>query len=135
LSVSKSRKISRTLFDDFEKHIADFPGRHGSIVGQKYAEMDRCGTSLWNLSTTLRRSTNEDESPDFSMVLLMTRVYAFLMIDYAYNSGDKEPSNLTRVMKLGLKTAKNCLGTFSPSYKLLSDRKQAQNNMTMHTGS
>ena len=45
------------------------------------------------------------------IVLLLARVYAFLMLDCAHVAGKSTGGNLARTMKIGLKAGKNCDGT------------------------
>lgn len=44
------------------------------------------------------------------IVLLMARVFAFLLLDCALEHGKSTATNLVRLMKIGIKAAKNCIG-------------------------
>ncbi|KAM3081866.1 Transcription factor [Clarireedia jacksonii] len=95
-------------------------------TGECAEEIDEVGTRLWNLGTRVRRVVlgGGDEKGDSSgvekkemrKILLMVRVYAFLMLDFAGGGagkmgsmGKKSRENLLRLMKAGIKTGKNCL--------------------------
>jgi hypothetical protein len=108
-STSTGLKISPSLVDKLEHHIQNFPLNLGSAAATKYGELDRSGTALWNLSTRLKR--NDDlNNTQILTVLAMARLYALLMLDCAHSSGNGAFTNVARVMKVALKTAKNCLG-------------------------
>ena len=80
-------------------------------TGPKGEEIDGKGTTLWNLCTRLRRNYDLDNPQDVPLVLLMARVFAFLLLDCALENGDNTTANLVRLMKVGMKAAKNCIGT------------------------
>jgi hypothetical protein len=102
-------KASENLIDSLEKQIHSFPNNVTSAAALKYGELDVVGTELWNICTRLKRREeyNKQQAP---VVIVMTRVYAFLMLDCAQSSGNGTLSNILRVKKIALKTAKNCLG-------------------------
>jgi hypothetical protein len=109
LSEPTGPRISASLVDKLENHIQTFPANVGSAASAKYEDLDRSGTTLWNLCTRLKRS-DEPNNQQKPLVLAMTRLYAFLMLDSGQNSGKGNFTNGVRVMKVALKTAKNCLG-------------------------
>jgi len=101
-------KISPALVDKLENQIQSFPRNLGSAAAIKYGEFDKTGTALWNMSSRLRR--NDDlNNQQTQIVLAMARLYALLMLDCAQRSGGGS-TNVARVMKVALKTAKQCLG-------------------------
>lgn len=108
-SASTGLKVSTGLVDKLENHIQGFPHNLGSAAAIKYGELDKTGTSLWNLSTRLKRNDDLNNQQTLT-VLAMTRLYALLMLDCAHISGRGGSTNVARVMKVALKTAKHCLG-------------------------
>jgi hypothetical protein len=68
---------------------------------------------LWNLCTRLRRNYDLDKPQEVPIILLVTRVFAFLLLDCALESGKGGTDSLLRVMKVGIKAAKNCIGGLS----------------------
>ena len=96
--------------DKLENNIQSFPLNLGSAAVTKYCELDRSGTALWNLSARLKHDNGLSNTQTLT-VLAMARLYALLMLDCAHSSGNGAFTNVARVMKVALKTAKNCLGT------------------------
>ena len=84
-------------------------------------DLDIRGTSLWNLCTRLRRSIDSHALDTTSEVLLNARTFAFLLLDLAYMGGRNAAGNLTRLMRIGLKAAKNCLGMYARGASLLTN--------------
>jgi hypothetical protein len=112
-STSTGLKILPNLVDKLENNIQSFPLNLGSAAATKYGDLDRGGTALWNLSARLKRGDGRSNTQTLT-VLAMARLYAFLMLDCAHRSGNGAYTNVPRVMKVALKTAKNCLGRKSP---------------------
>lgn len=110
LSTSNGPRIDANLTEHLERQLQTFPTNLGNLAVQKYGLLDSKGTELWNLSTRLRRNDGFHSQKNNSIVVLMMRVYAFLMLDGAQNSGKGTFANAVRVMKLSLKAAKNCIG-------------------------
>ena len=79
-----------------------------SAAALKCGELDTTGTGLWNTCTRLRR--REESNKQISVIIMMARVYAFLILDCAQSSGNGTLNNILRVEKVALKTAKSCLG-------------------------
>lgn len=121
-STSTGLKISPNLIDKLENNIQSFPPNLGSTAAATYGNLDRSGTALWNLAARLKRD-DELSNTQTLTVLAMARLYAFLMLDCAHSSGNGAFTNIARVMKVALKTARNCLGTscspFPPIYLTL----------------
>jgi hypothetical protein len=88
--------------------ISNFPTVKslGLSVSSRYEEVDRIGTSLWNLCTRLRRNYDNIPQP---AILLVTRAFAFLLLDCALESGNGTTANVIRLMKIGIKASKNCI--------------------------
>ena len=101
---------SGPLFDKTQKHILTFPSGLGASTTPRREEIDGRGTALWNLCTRLRRNYDLDKPQEVPIILLVTRVFAFLLLDCALENGKGGTDNLLRVMKVGIKAAKNCIG-------------------------
>ena len=115
LPAAVSTKASEALHFDVEQQISAFPSNLTLCAASKYQELDNKGTSLWNLCTRLRREYDSENSHDMPVILLMARIFAFLLLDGANQCGKSEASNAVRLMKTGIKAAKNCLGRTSHS--------------------
>lgn len=98
------------LSERIQKHISTFPG---VSTASKCEEIDAKATVLWNICTRLRRNYDLDKPHDVPPILLLARVFAFLLLDCALENGKGGVANLTRVMKVGIKAAKNCIGESS----------------------
>jgi hypothetical protein len=99
---------TKTLEQDLQKQIAAFTANLSSLPSLRFQDIDNEATVLWNLCTRLRRG-HDAETPQFPhMAILMGRVFAFMLLDCARGKG--KFANLIRVMKVGLKTAKSCIG-------------------------
>ncbi|KAL2071470.1 hypothetical protein VTL71DRAFT_12705 [Oculimacula yallundae] len=120
LPAAASTKTSTSTTHELEKQISSFPENLTISASAKCEELDRSGTTIWNLCTRLRRDYDTDKPQDAPIVLLLARVYSFLMLDCAYLSG-KTVGNLERMMKIGLKAGKNCVESkqYAVSLKVL----------------
>lgn len=126
LPAAAASKTSTSTVQELEKLISSFP--HSVTTSSKCEELDRSGTAIWNLCTRLRRDYDTGKPQDMPIVLLLTRVYAFLMVDCAHVSGRSAGGNLVRMIKTGLKAGKSCLGEYSLAYHsslLIIPRMQA----------
>lgn len=110
-----------SLLSDIETQITTFPNKLGTAAVSKVEELDSKGTELWNTSTRLRRQHGEKGAKDMLILLLMTRVFAFLLLACAHEHGKSAPGNLVRVMKAGLKASKNCLGRILFTFSKITD--------------
>ncbi|TVY21229.1 hypothetical protein LARI1_G000647 [Lachnellula arida] len=109
LPAVASSRTPRILLSEVEKHVSSFPTAPNSLAASKCEEIDSAGTTLWNLCTRLLRD-HEPDSPKESPVILVTaRVLAFLLLNYAYESGEGAAGNILRLMKVGIKAAKSTL--------------------------
>ena len=97
------------LLSDLQKHVLDFPANLGSSAASKVEELDGIGTSLWNLCTRLRRNYELDNPKDIPEVLIISRVFSFQLLDGAREARKSTTANMLRLMKIGIKAAKNCL--------------------------
>ncbi|RDW82233.1 hypothetical protein BP6252_03345 [Coleophoma cylindrospora] len=104
-------KTNGTLLDDVETQIMTFPNKLGAAAVSKVREIDNKATELWNTSTRLRRQYEEADTKAMPVLILMTRVFAFLLLACAHEHGKSAPSNIVRLMKAGLKVSKNCLNS------------------------
>jgi hypothetical protein len=98
------------LFDNIQRHISTFPSILGLSTTAKCEEVDGKGTALWNLCTRLRRNYDPDKPQDVPVILLLARVFAFLLLDAGLENGRGTAADLVRLMKIGIKAAKNCIG-------------------------
>lgn len=130
---------TNTLFDDIQNHILTFPTTTHTTThlppssSPSCEEIDARGTALWNLCTRLRRryelessnnvNANKNDNDDGNknkkrdetppLILLLTRVFAFLLLDLALEKGRGDRmGGLVRVMRVGIKAARNCVGEF-----------------------
>ncbi|KAG4436689.1 hypothetical protein IFR05_007837 [Cadophora sp. M221] len=109
LPAAAATKTSTSTAQELENQLSNFPESLTITVLSKCEELDRSGTTIWNLCTRLRRDYDTDKPQDVPIVLLLARVYAFLMLDCAHLNGKTTGGNLARVMKAGLKAGKNCV--------------------------
>lgn len=98
------------LFDHLQNHVLEFPSNLGTSAATKCEEIDGIGTSLWNLCTRLRRHYESDNAKDIPSILIVARVFAFQLLDGALEVSESTTANTLRLMKIGTKAAKNCLG-------------------------
>lgn len=122
------------LVNDVQRSISSFPmfKTLGESIGSRCDELDSIGTALWNLCTRLRRNYDTDLSPqDMPIILVLARVFSFLLLDCALVIGKGTTSNVARVMKIGIKAAKNSLGKAYSTYDtaLLTDCRQGTDRM------
>ncbi|KAK6602521.1 hypothetical protein H4I95_06458 [Botrytis cinerea] len=129
-------------FKELENVIATFPTKLSASARDKAQELDEKATGIWNVATRLKRSLpgeNDDEGGDGGSktwdkrnelrdVLVMVRIFAFLVLDCANEcgnsaahlqadngrgeekeKGEKSRGNLLRLMKVGIKTGRDCL--------------------------
>lgn len=119
LSAATALKLPATLIDQLERHIQSFPNNLGSTAATRYGDLDKGGTGLWNLCTRLKRKDGDNKQQG-SLVLTMTRLYAFMLLYCAQNSGKGTFANGLRLMRVALKVAKSCLGTMRPRAQEMS---------------
>jgi hypothetical protein len=98
-----------TLLNELENQISNFPNKFGSIAASRREDVDIIGTRIWNLCTRLRRDFDTDNPKNVPVILLLARVFSFLLLDGAYD-GRSAPGSLLRLMKIGLKAGKSCIG-------------------------
>lgn len=112
LPAAASSRAPGALHEEVEKHISIFPNFSslGTAAAAKFEEIDSVGTTLWNLCTRLLRDHEPDDSKYRPDILLNTRVFAFLLLNCAHESGKGTSGNLLRLMKIGIKAAKSSLG-------------------------
>ncbi|KAG9248179.1 meiosis protein SPO22/ZIP4 like-domain-containing protein [Calycina marina] len=97
---------------DLQRHISFFPAAKslGEIGASKCEELDGNGTALWNLCTRLKRNYDTGTPQDVPIILLLARVFAFMVLYCALEVGKGTTGNVVRVMRIGIKAAKNCMG-------------------------
>ncbi|KAF8863587.1 SPO22-domain-containing protein [Acephala macrosclerotiorum] len=118
LPAAAASKTATTLLHETEKNLAAFPETINATAASKCEEFDRCGTTIWNLCTRLRRDYDTGKPEDVPLILLLARVYAFLLLDCAHQSGNAVPGNLPRLMRIGLKAARSGLDRKKPELAL-----------------
>lgn len=106
------------LLARLEEAIETFPPSFGSYAVRRYEDLDSNGTALWNLCTRLRREHESEKSDVWQVLLLMARVYAFLLLDCAQSGERGTVSNVVRLFKIGLKAAKGCIDNQQPDLAL-----------------
>jgi hypothetical protein len=111
LPASTTARTPGTLLTEIENQISNFPNKFGAVAASKYEEVDQIGATIWNLCTRLRRDFESDNPKDIPIILLLARVFSFLLLDGAYDGGRNAPGNLARLMKIGIKAGKNCIGS------------------------
>lgn len=72
----------------------------------RHEELDGRGTSIWNLSTRLKREGGNAHGRKLTCLL---RAFAFLLLDSAYQPSGSTIENAVRLQKVALKAAKYCL--------------------------
>lgn len=110
LPTAVSSPVQGALFNDVQKYVLAFPNNLAQSTVSKFEEIDSNGTALWNLCTRLRRNYDSDNQQDVPIILFMARVFAFLLLDCALEGGMSTTANTLRLMKIGIKAAKNCIG-------------------------
>jgi hypothetical protein len=106
--------------------MSNFPNKFGPIAASRCEEIDRIGTIIWNICTRLRREFDTDEPKDIPIILLLARVFSFLLLGGAYDGGRSAPGNLGRLMKIGIKAGKSCIGLWKwvdETYMLMLSQK------------
>ncbi|TGO66305.1 hypothetical protein BOTNAR_0064g00120 [Botryotinia narcissicola] len=128
-------------FKELKKSIATFPTKLSSSAKDKAQELDEKATAIWNIATRLKRSLPAENDVDedggsktwdkrneLRAVLIMVRMFAFLVLDCANECGnsvahiqagtggdegkeirEKSRGNLLRLMRVGIKTGRDCL--------------------------
>lgn len=110
LPTAISARTAPFLVQDIHEQISNIPNKRLSAAESRCGELDNRGTSLWNLCTRLRRIFDSDNLANVPPILLVTRVFAFLLLDCAYENGNNVAGNFTRLLKISVKAAKSCLG-------------------------
>ncbi|APA16318.1 hypothetical protein SS1G_14347 [Sclerotinia sclerotiorum 1980 UF-70] len=145
-------------FRELENSIATFPTKLSSSARDKAQELDEKATHIWNVATRLRRSLpgeNDmevdddgsktwDKKNELKGLLIMVRMFAFLVLDCANECGnsaaylreatsenkdkekvEKSKGNLLRLMKVGIKTGRDCLNGQKIDYAVKALEKLA----------
>ncbi|TGO20156.1 hypothetical protein BTUL_0001g01680 [Botrytis tulipae] len=135
-------------FKELENSIATFPTKLSASAKDKAQELDEKATGIWNIATRLKRSLpaeNDidedggsktwDKRNELRAVLVMVRMFAFLVLDCANECGnsvahiqagtggdeekeirEKSRGNLLRLMRVGIKTGRDCLNDQNIDY-------------------
>jgi hypothetical protein len=104
------------VLPELQTHLAYFPI---VVPASRRGEFDAIGTDIWNLSTRLFRTAEDDSRSDKSTICLL-RVFACLLLDTA-NDAAGGCHNGVRVLKVVLKAARSCAkeGEFDWGTKML----------------
>jgi hypothetical protein len=94
-----------------------FPGSAKSTSNIVLNELEACGSEIWNASTHLIRSAqaaehHEDGPVDCARASFLFRIFAFMLLDFAFQSRpkrQKDQDRLIRNLKVGIKACKVCL--------------------------
>lgn len=93
-------------------------------------QVEETGTDLWNLCTRKRRNEGERTSTGYCRVLLLARIYAFLLLALPDAKAKKQPHAIVRILRLAIKTGRSCIGKpqlYPPDYLCMHTRlKPAQ---------
>lgn len=115
ISDLQSDKVSNKTLHGIEKQVANFPDNIGSLSVTKCAEIDAVATALWNLCTRTRRNIQnvDDHGVEnhilFNDTVLLAKGFAFLLLDCTRYHDQRNTSDVARLMKVALRTAKTCL--------------------------
>ncbi|CAL3972847.1 unnamed protein product [Diplocarpon coronariae] len=133
LPAAAASGASTATTQELEKNISSFPENLSVMTASRCEDLDRSGIAIWNLCTRLRREYDTDKPQDVPIVLLLARVYAFLVINYAHVGGRSAAGNLARIMKTGIKAGKSCLECkdFKLAMKVLG--KVSEHEATLNT--
>ncbi|CAD6499560.1 BgTH12-03671 [Blumeria graminis f. sp. triticale] len=107
LSTAVTHNSTKNLTLEIHKSISSFPTK--IISSQNFEEFDRCGTAIWNTCTRLRRDIEFNENDEGNYLLFLARIFAFFLLDCAHQCGEAPAGNLLRLIKVGIKAAKNCI--------------------------
>ncbi|KAL3427171.1 hypothetical protein PVAG01_00680 [Phlyctema vagabunda] len=106
-AVSEERLTD--LHNEVETQISKFPNKLGASASARASEFDGSGTELWNATTRLRREKESMGSKTVPVLLVMTRVLAFLLLSCAHDHGRSLLTNVVRLIKIGLKSSRGCI--------------------------
>ncbi|KAF2745815.1 SPO22-domain-containing protein [Sporormia fimetaria CBS 119925] len=105
-----------TIQSDLEFNIRALPLPASSVITTKQDELDKLGTSLWNLSTTILRRDVQDQdgssrAQKIKRTCCLLRVFAFLLLDTAATQATKvkERKHSVRLLRVALKAARLCI--------------------------
>jgi hypothetical protein len=119
LPAAASSRTPGSLAQETQKQISSLPSTFVSLTSAKCEEIDHVGTAIWNICTRLRRDFDSDRPQDIPIILLLARVFSFLLLDCANDNGKNANGCLKRLMKIGIKAAKSCLGMPIPTANVL----------------
>lgn len=106
--------MDNQLLEALQTHVQTLHGycqkpNHASSGNE---DLDKLGTTIWNLSTRLMRDTDgRAASSDRRKLAVYARVFAFHLLDAAQHSAKVNIGNKIRLMRLALKAGKSSIGT------------------------
>lgn len=102
-------KPTEDLIEGLQEYVNNFStislANKRSAPSDRYEQLDRHGTKLWNLSTRLKREHGSQDNRRLCLI----RVFALLLLDGAQSVEGSAAHNVIRLMKVASKTARICL--------------------------
>ncbi|KAK7977888.1 hypothetical protein PG996_003939 [Apiospora saccharicola] len=95
-------------------------------------QLEETGADLWNLCTRKRRNEGERTSLGYCRVLLLARIYAFLLLALPGAKSEKQSNAMVRIFRLAVKTGRSCIEGGELEYALCALQKAADYNGLLH---
>ncbi|OIW27318.1 SPO22-domain-containing protein [Coniochaeta ligniaria NRRL 30616] len=111
-TISPASPVDDQLLAALQTHVRTLHGycQKPSHPSSSNEELEKLGTSIWNLSTRLMRDTDGGPAwPDRRRLVVYARVFAFHILDAAQHSGKVDLGNKVRLMRLALKAGKSSI--------------------------
>ena len=95
--------------------MATFPDNIGNLPVTTCSEIDAVATTLWNLCTRSARNTRDigqygaEQYTIFDDTILLAKTFSFLLLDCTRYHERCNTSDIARLMKVALRTAKTTL--------------------------
>ncbi|KAK7920786.1 hypothetical protein PG985_008808 [Apiospora marii] len=96
------------------------------------SQLEETGTNLWNLCTRKRRNEGERASSGYCRVLLLARIYAFLLLALPDTKAEKQSNAIVRIFRLAIKTGRSCIEGGELEFALCALQKAADYNGLLH---
>ncbi|KAF8420073.1 meiosis protein SPO22/ZIP4 like-domain-containing protein [Tirmania nivea] len=98
-------------------------------VDTEYDDLDHLGVKLWNLATQLSKEDDTSdgvEDTSSQTVILNVRILAFFLLDCAERPSGRTRQSLIRLLKVALKTGRECIDQKQLSWALKIMEKAAR---------
>ncbi|KAK8038870.1 hypothetical protein PG993_007281 [Apiospora rasikravindrae] len=95
-------------------------------------QLEDSGATLWNLCTRKKRQEGEGTSSGYCKVLLLARIYAFLLLALPDMKAEEQPNTIIRKFRLAVKTGRSCIDGSELEFALLALQKAADYNGLLH---